>query len=295
MAKSIQLTEAEEKEIIAKREREAAEKKEAEAKEKLEIARKVELMHESIRNFKEERRLLDNETACFVGQFLEKAGANLYRQVRTPAKRKFEADNGRWSDNKVVYASEEVEYEERKIEYVPNPAYYITVKEHTVSRRHSMRSANRGYKMFLNVKYSPELDSDDELQKATNKAYSNARKIHDHITGHVERAKARAERKTKKANAIEQAITTLTEKYPDATITKDTASSSYPINYRRRSYRYWEVVKVVHPNGVQFQYEASLNDDGELELKRSLKSYGNIDQENLWDHLITLPKKENAA
>jgi len=289
----MQLTKEEADLIVTKREEE---RKKAEEEARLEEERgtkAIAAMEDQIRKSKEQERLHANAVATFFSQFVEKAGGGLYKLVRTPEKKTFTADNGRWGENKKVYQTKEVDTESRHIEYTRVPGYKVIVKEHTSYRRRGFHSMNHGLKMFVSFPNNHSYGT--TWYKIENRAFTNARKVHDHITAHIAEAEQKAETQKKSTDAYEQAIAALKANYPQANVVKET-DGHYSRYYdgrwnRREQFVSHQVVQVTFPNGLQLNYTAQLDGEGKLQLDRKLKAWGKVDLNAIIDQAIAAPAK----
>jgi len=129
--------------------------------------------------------------------------------------------------------------------------YKISVKEHIVYGKWSVRGSSKGYKMYVSGR---GID-----YKTENRGYKNTQKVVELIQDTIEEIKAKEAHANKQKNAVATAIAELTQQFPDATIRQERGYNTN--HYASPSNRYQEYDKLVVAlkNGIVIEYRVYEN------------------------------------
>ena len=217
MSTTVELTPAEIQLIQLRREQEELAKREAEIKK----AAKLEADIESQKKTMQKLLTQDAEQVQAAHSFNIELGGNWQVIVKermdkfTVKGEYINSENPKEADfeREILWESEALR-RSAFIQYTPNPTFKIEVKEHWVSSRHSYRSSNKGYKMFL---YGPDVD-----YKYQQKALIKAKTVNEKVQELIDAANAKLQMAAKQKSVVETTIDKMKALYPDATIEKGT-------------------------------------------------------------------------
>lgn len=234
-------------EISRKEKALAAEKKAAE--EKLFMARVIENMKKDVETFKVKKAA--KEVSQWMEQFNYEAPGKFELKVKSNEKI-FEATNGRYNTEKVVYETVKVPYNSYTIIY-KGTEIYLSIDWHD-----DYDGQNSGYRMCIHG--LPYGEADRQYKKPV----TVIKKISEYI-GKVERAKTI---ETIRMTLQEYAVEKIKVIYPEATVEKFSyavAGVYHGPRWARRSSSTTELVKATFPNGFVVNFSFSRL-DGNAEL-----------------------------
>jgi hypothetical protein len=259
MSTTVELTPAEIELIQLRREQEELAKKEAELKKAAKLEADIESQKKHIAKLLQQ----DAEQVQAAHSFNIELGGN-WQVIVNEKMEKFTV-KGEYTNpenpGKADYEREILWYTEELrrsayIQYTPNPTFKIEIKEHWVSSRHSYRSSNKGYKMFL---YGPDVD-----YKYQQKALIKAKTVNEKVQELVDAANAKLQMAAKQKSAVETTVEKMSALYPDATIEKGTGYERTGSG-RRTDYFNYDQVVISFTNGIKITYR--VYSDGSLGRK----------------------------